>query len=93
VDQSSISVLAHFPKSTNDGFIIVGVPIGTDLFVKAHALDKATNALHRGKALLLLADEQPKMAIKTRAIKVSGLVLKFRAWDFCFKWDRSDLIW
>jgi hypothetical protein len=29
----------------------------------------------------------------TRAVEVSGLVLKFRAWDFCFKWDRSDLSW
>jgi hypothetical protein len=29
----------------------------------------------------------------TRVVKVSGLVLKFRAWDFCFKWDRSDLLW
>jgi hypothetical protein len=29
----------------------------------------------------------------TRADEVSGLQLKFRAWDFCFKWDRSDLLW
>jgi hypothetical protein len=63
VDQGSISALAHFPKSTNEDLVVVGVPIGTDLFVKAHALDKAENALHRGKPLLLLTDEQPKMAI------------------------------
>jgi hypothetical protein len=30
---------------------------------------------------------------KTRAYEVSGLHLKFRAWDFCFKWDCSDLLW
>jgi exonuclease III len=29
----------------------------------------------------------------TRAVEVSGLVLKFRAWDFCFERDRSDLLW
>jgi hypothetical protein len=62
VDQGSISALAHFPK-TNEGLVVVGVHIGTDLFVKAHVLDKAENALHRGKALFLLADRQPKMAI------------------------------
>jgi hypothetical protein len=30
---------------------------------------------------------------RTRGDEVLGLVLKFRAWDFCFKWDRSDLLW
>jgi hypothetical protein len=30
---------------------------------------------------------------RTREYEVSGLHLKFRAWDFCFKWDRSDLLW
>jgi hypothetical protein len=34
-----------------------------------------------------------KSSSGTRAVEVSGLVLKFRAWDFCFKWDRSDLLW
>jgi hypothetical protein len=77
VDQSSISALAHFPKSTNDGLIVVGVPIGTDLFVKAHALEKAENALHRGKALLLLADEQPKMAMNLLGCCINA------ALDYC----------
>jgi hypothetical protein len=74
VDQDSISALTHFPKSANGGLIVVGVPIGTDLFVKAHVLDKAENALHRGKALLLLADEQPKMTMNLFGCCINGVL-------------------